>query len=166
MPTNLFAGNITDGFWLPESGKAGFKDTKMGKNWSGTEYVRGLSEASEVHRHPICLCFITYKFLPENIVIFCFQTHRELLTNFQLHAVAWRWQAVSVLGPCLTHAAWLEQNHGFRPGSANPCLKAGCTDGGKNQESYSEILTLRRCLVFKNQISKFTICQVFKISEV
>lgn len=73
-------------------------------------------------------------FLSENIVIFCFQSHEALLMNYQepvCHAMGVTYSVSTGTLPSPAHAVRLKQNYGFRPGSANPCLKAGCTNGGQ-----------------------------------
>lgn len=80
MPTNLFAGNITGSGCLSLA-RLALGTQNWGRTGSGPEYVRGLSEPSAGHRHPIFHHLLT--FLSENIMIFCFQSHGVLQTNFQ-----------------------------------------------------------------------------------
>lgn len=60
----------------------------------------------------------------------------------------WGWYAVSIPGPCPAHAVQLKQNYLFRPGSATPCLKAGCTDGGQKSGKLFRKINIKKVFGF------------------
>lgn len=124
---------------MPEPGKAGFKDTKLGRNWKWTEYVKELSEPSAVHGSQYACVSSPTNFSVSEHCDFLLSKPQSVADELPGICVPWHGDDMQCQYWNPTKpTARLEQNHSFRPGSATPPASKH-TDEGRNQESYSEM---------------------------
>ena len=87
--------------------------------------------------------------LSENIVVLCFQSHGVLLMNYQesvCHAmgVTRSVKTGTLPSPCCSAETklWLQTRF------CNPCLKAGCTDGGQKSGKLLRKINIKKVFGF------------------